>query len=336
MSDLSQDIHACFLPAFGDLTLLSQVRRFLEAGCVAVLPGESRQEYVARKMSDARRSEETAAMFRELAEAARDLAGHPVLVAVDQELGGIERLHALVPPLPSASEAARMTEAEIAEAAEAVARGARGLGVNMFLSPIVDVVTGSNPWLLGRTVSADPAIQGRVAAAFVRGAQRAGVLCTAKHFPGHHDITGDPAIDASAVVTGKLDDLRAGYDPFHEVIAAGVKAIMTGPAPVPALDPDHAASTSSRVVSLLRDEFGFKGLVVSDDLDSAAVMRGRTVAQRAVDALKAGSDLLLVAGTEQLPDLARAVAEAVAEGRLSAARVAEAAARVRRAALATA
>ncbi|WP_395820149.1 glycoside hydrolase family 3 N-terminal domain-containing protein [Devosia sp.] len=328
-NQLNSDIHAVFLPAFADLALSPEVEAFLRRGCVAVLPGESRAEYVGRDMSADRQATETSTDFRNFVDAAKLAAGGPLLVAVDQEMAGIQRLHRLVPPLPTAKEASALSANEIESRTRVVAAAARQLGVNMFLSPIVDLVTGRNVWLDRRTISTDGEVVGRIASAFVAGAQAERVVCTAKHFPGFFDISADPAIDETAVVSGSVQDLEAGYGPFHEVISAGVKAVMVGPAPVAALDRSNSASTSPAVIGMLRRQFAFDGVVVSDDLDSPAVMLGKTVAHRAVDALNAGCDLLLVAAGSHLPDLAGFVGDAVKAGILKAERVAEAANRVR-------
>ena len=329
MSDLEQNIHAVFLPAFAELEISDAVAAFLRKGCRAILAGETRGEYVAREMSSSRITAEKPEGFLEFAAEARSAANGPVLIAVDQEMAGIQRLHGLVPPLPSHDELSSASPYAVETAAGTVAAAAKAIGVNMFLSPIIDVVTGHNPWLERRTISTDPNTVALLGAAFVRGVQKENVVCTAKHFPGHHDVTADPAIDATAVVKGNVDDLVPGYGPFEAVIASGTKAIMTGPMPVPCLDADESASTSASVVSMLRKSFGFEGLIVSDDLDNAAVMRGKSVAEKAVDALAAGSDLLLVAASEHLPELAEAVADALADGRLNVERVNAAAEKVR-------
>ena len=329
MSDLKQNIHTVFLPAFAELEISDAVAAFLRKGCRAILPGETRDEYVAREMTNSRIAAEKPEGFLEFAAEARSAADGPVLIAVDQEMAGIQRLHKLVPPLPTYKDLSTASPDAVETAASAVAAGAKAIGVNMFLSPIVDVVTGYNPWLDRRTISTDPNAVASFGAAFVRGVQKENVVCTAKHFPGHHDVTADPAIDATAVVKGNVDDLAPGYGPFEAAIASGTKAIMTGPMPVPCLDADESASTSASVISMLRNAFGFDGLIVSDDLDNAAVMRGKSVAEKAVDALAAGSDLLLVAASEHLPELAEAVADAVADGRLPVERVNAAAERVR-------
>ncbi|WGS53855.1 glycoside hydrolase family 3 protein [Paraburkholderia sp. D15] len=328
MNDLIQDAYAVLLPAFGGLELDDAVLRHLDRGGVSVLLGESRDEYVARAMSDERRANESAAQFNDVVERARRQAGGGVIVAIDQELAGIQRLHRLAPALPGFDTARGLSADDIAQRCAEVARAARGLGVNLFLAPIVDVVSGINPWLERRNLGVDPHEVSRIASAFVRGVQSAGVAATAKHFPGH-PVTGlDPALH-EAIVSATLDELQPGLGVFREVIGAGVKAVMTGPALVPAFDSEAPSSTSRGTVAFLREHLGFDGLVISDDLDAPGILRGRTVEAVAVASLAAGCDLLLVSSQAGLDTIARTVVEAVERGALAADRLAEAARRVR-------
>lgn len=137
-------------PAIDARSLLEHIADHLRSGGSSVLLGETRDEYVARSMSTERRSTETASWFREVAASARKSAGGTALVAVDQELGGIQRLHDLATPLPTASAAATLSTSSLLAAAAQLATECSGLGVNVVLSPIVDIVTGPNPWLDGR------------------------------------------------------------------------------------------------------------------------------------------------------------------------------------------
>src|SRR5262249_26999620 len=132
------------------------------------------------------------------------------------------------------------------------ATAAKHLGINMFLAPILDVVTGLNPWLAGRTLGRDIEQVSRIGAAYVRGVQRAGVIAVAKHFPGYPDLAGDPALDQ---VSLSLDEseLWRHAKPFRHAVVAGVKAMMMGPAPVAALDRHHSASLSPKVIRALKD-----------------------------------------------------------------------------------
>jgi beta-N-acetylhexosaminidase len=316
---MSNEVHraayAVLLPAFSSLELDDTVRRYLSRGGVSILLGETRDEYLARNMSFERRRSETQAHFMGIAKQAAACAGSPVLVAVDQELGGIQRLHGLVPGMPSA-DALKHLSADVIEARSyEMASSARAMGVNLFLAPIVDVVTGINPWLHNRNLGPDPAEVSRIACAFIRGVQRAGVIATAKHFPGHYQTEHDPAV-ARATVSGSVDALEDGLDVFRQVIAAGVRAVMPGPAVFPALDPSQSASTSQAVIGLLRDRLAFDGLIISDDLDAVSILQDNSITETAITALKAGAHLLLVSSEAGLDGIAQAIVDAVENGEL--------------------
>jgi beta-N-acetylhexosaminidase len=328
LNHLIRDAHAVLLPAFGGLELDDVVWRYLDNGGVSLLLGESRDEYVARAMSDERRARESSAQFGSITELARRHAGGGVIVAVDQELGGIQRLHHLVPALPPLEKARVLSTDEITRQSAEVAKAARSLGVNLFLAPIVDVVSGTNPWLERRNLGVDPAEVSRIACAFVRGIQAAGVAATAKHFPGHPVTELDPAL-YEAVVSTTMDELRPGIEVFRDVISAGVRAVMTGPALVRAVDFEEPSSTSRDTLSFLRGQLAFEGLIISDDLDAPGILRGRTVEAAAVASLVAGADLLLVSSESGLDAIVRTIVEAVESGVLAQERLAEAAQRVR-------
>jgi len=333
MSDewaLLRDVRAVFLPAIDVVTLPQHIADHLRGGGTSVLLGESREEYVDREMSTGRRSSETVDWFSGITNDIRAAAGGQALVAVDQELGGIQRLHHLVSPLPSPEDAAVIHDQAIEVAADRLASECEALGVNVVLAPIVDVLAGPNPWLERRTLSHDPATVRRIASAFVRGLQRSQrVAATAKHFPGHPIVPLDPAVDEGAVVHASLAELEPTLDAFRGVIDSGVRVVMVGPALVPAFDTDHAASRSATVVQALRSDHGFDGVVLSDDLDQLGVLRGDTMEQASIDALNAGVDWLLVAGTTQLPGLVSSVAEAIIDGRIEWRRLVDAANSVR-------
>jgi beta-N-acetylhexosaminidase len=281
--------HAVLLPAVAGLDV-DALAPLLDRGCRAVLLGETRAEYLAREMSAERVAEETREAVQQVVAELQAHTDGALLVAVDHEVVGIRRFAHLLPP--------------------DVGHGLRELGVNVVLGPIVDVVRGPNPWLAGRNLGSDPedvAFAGRAA---VEELQAAGVAAVAKHYPGHSTLVDDPAV-SPAVLTAPLEEL-----PFAAVIDAGVRGIMLGPAVVVALDPSEAASCSTAVVRRIREQLGFEGTLVSDDLDAAGILRGRTVGEAAVASLSAGADLLLV-GAEAAPEAAAALAAAVPEERLA-------------------
>ena len=326
-SELERDAHTVMFPAFdlpeGKPWLLDLLRR----GTVAVIIGESRGEYTSRSMSSARRSKESPHTLMELTGALRAKASRPILIAVDQEPWGIQRLHALVPAFPSGADLLRMPNNEIICAARTLARAARKLGVSAFLSPVLDKLCGENTWLEGRTLEADHDEIARIAASFVVGIQQAGVLAIAKHFPGFPRLNADPALHDTRVQAADWD--VKSLVPFREVVAAGAVAMMIGPAIVTSIDPAEPASTSGVTVRMLRENLGFAGVVVSDDLDAPATLRGRSVESTALASLLAGADLLLVPGGPHVRDVAEALVSAAVSDSSVAFRLSTAARRVR-------
>ena len=112
--------------------------------------------------------------------------------------------------------------------------------MNCFLAPILDVVTGNNPWLSGRTWTTNPKEIARVSSAYIRGIQQSGIAATAKHFPGFHDIPLDPAIESQAIVKGSFKPEH--LMPFQDAIQHQVEMIMVGPAIVEDLDANIPAT----------------------------------------------------------------------------------------------
>ncbi|MGC0366920.1 beta-N-acetylhexosaminidase [Rhodococcus sp. 27YEA15] len=327
LSALERDAYAVMFPAFDASHVDTWLADLLRGGTVAVIVGESREEYVSRKMTPARRDSETSQSLRELTSALASATDESVLVAVDQEPWGIQRLHTLVPQFPPADELTQMTDADIESASHAVALAAAGLGVNAFLSPVLDRLVGGNPWLVGRTLDLPHAEIARIGAAFVRGIQAAGIVAIAKHFPGFPLLDQDPASNDTSV--SAKDWSADALVPFGAVVDAGVSAVMVGPAIIEAVDPNEPATTSAVTVRSLRNDLRFGGVVVSDDLDAPATTRGRSLEETALVSLLAGADLLLIPGGDEVAVVARSLAAAAAGDQQIAERLTEAANRVR-------
>jgi beta-N-acetylhexosaminidase len=200
--------------------------------------------------------------------------------------------------------------------------------VNWDLAPVADVNVPANPVIGVRAFGDDPQVVGAHVAAFVRGLQRFHVAACAKHFPGHGATEQDSHLELP-VVTG---DLEAALEPFRAAIAAGVRTIMTAHVRVPSLGPDPATLNERVVGDLLREELGFRGVVVADALEMRGVSAAFGVEEAAVRALAAGVDVLCVGhdlGGGDVAAIERAILSAVATGRLPEARLAQAAERTR-------
>ncbi len=176
----------------------------------------------------------------------------------------------------------------------------RAIGIHWNFFPDADVNSNpANPIINTRSFGEDPQQVGNLATAYIKGAHEAGMLTTVKHFPGHGDTATDSHLGVASVNVDRahLDSIE--LPPFRQAIAAGVDAVMVAHVTVPALDPDpnHVATISSSVVTdLLEKQMGFKGLIVTDALDMAGLTHlfANNIGRAAVEAFKAGNDLLLI------------------------------------------
>jgi beta-N-acetylhexosaminidase len=256
----------------------------------------------------------------ELTAAARRL-GPDVLVLVDHEGG---RVHRLPPPFtrfPSAAVVGRTGDPALAAAvATAMARELRAAGFDSGLTPVLDCLTDPASTAIGdRAFAADPEAVTACGVAFIGAALAAGLLPVAKHFPGHGRTAVDSHLDLPEVAVDRDALERVELVPFRGALDAGCPAVMVAHLRFAALDPDWPASLSPAVIGgLLREEWGFDGLVLSDDLEMQAVARGWGVGPAAARFLEAGGDLALVcrnAGARQ--SALDAVAAAVADRRVA-------------------
>ena len=270
-----------------------------------------------------------------LTQAAHAVSPHAV-IAVDEEGGDVTRLHASTGSPVLGPAALGVADDLVLTRATGRAIGAElaALGIDLDLGPVADVNSNpDNPVIGVRSFGADPAKVAVHVAAWLLGLQETGVAACVKHFPGHGDTAQDshlslPVLDVELSVLVARELL-----PFAAAVEAGTAAVMTSHLLVSAVDPTAPATLSRKVLSLLRDRLGFDGLLVSDALDMAGASSGRGIPEAAVQALAAGADLLCLGADKEVDlvlDVQSAVVAAVRTGRLSEARLAEAAARVER------
>ena len=245
----------------------------------------------------------------------------PLIVAADFELGVSMRLNGTT-VFPHAMAFGATGKTENAEAfGRITALEARAIGVHWNFFPDADVNSNpANPIINTRSFGEDPKQVGDFVAAYIRGAHEGSMLTTAKHFPGHGDTAADSHLGL-AHVTGdraRLDTVE--LPPFRRAIEAGVDAVMVAHVTVPALDPEpnRVATTSRAIVDgLLKEEMGFKGIVVTDALDMAGLTRlyAKDIGRAAVESFKAGNDMLIIPA--DLDASYRSVLQAVRSGEIS-------------------
>lgn len=321
MSELSRHAHAVLFPVLETLEIDDHISRFLDNGGRSLLFGETGEEYVSGRMSQQRLSRETLEAWHGAIEIATARAGKLILAA-DADIAAVHRLQGVSAKLPARDTAQRMSESELEQVCFETACGVVDAGINLALSPTAEVLTGSNQWLEGRTLADDPQTASRMVRSYIRGARRAGLKTTLKHFPGHPVLRGHPAKD-EATVPSSLDELRAQWGAFRVGIEEGVSAVMMGPARFEAFKPATAGSLSAELIALLRRELEFEGLVMTCDLDHKATIGDRSVGETAVDALAAGADLLLLSpkAVPYIDEVAAAIVKAVEGGRLDPSRL---------------
>lgn len=258
--------------------------------------------YVAKRNLRGRTLAEVADNIAEL-QAVRQRSGlPPLLVAGDQEGGPVSHLSPLLEAMPALSSLVGAGDQRwrAHRYGAQQGQGLSALGVNLNFGPVVDLrpAGADNPHdrltlLSARTIAADPAIVGTVAAGYIDGLSERGVRATLKHFPGLGRVRQDTHLRPA-----RLDEspatLAADWQPFRQLASHPGAAIMLGHVTLAAIDPQRAASHSAAVVDgLLRSEWDYDGVLITDDLNMGAVY-DLGVGRVASEALAAGVDLVLV------------------------------------------
>jgi len=245
----------------------------------------------------------------------------PLLFAADFERGVPMRLMGAT-VFPHAMAFGGDGKAEDAEAfGRITAEESRAIGIHWNFFPDADVNSNPvNPIINTRSFGEDPKQVGDLVAAYIKGAHEGGMLTTVKHFPGHGDTATDSHLGVASVNVDRahLDSIE--LPPFRQAIAAGVDSVMVAHVTVPALDsdPNHVATISPEIVSdLLQKQLGFKGIIVTDALDMAGLTHlfANNIGRAAVEAFKAGNDLLLIPA--DFPASYNAMLQAVRSGEIS-------------------
>jgi beta-N-acetylhexosaminidase len=259
-----------------------------------------------------------------------DLAPSRLLVAVDQEGGTVQRVRAPATVWPPMRRLGATGDAALAEAVgRALGEELAAIGIDLDFAPVLDVDTNpDNPVIGARSFARDAGEVTRLAGAFARGLAAAGVIACGKHFPGHGDTSVDSHL-ALPRVDHDLARLRAvELAPFRAL--AWLPTIMTAHVVFAALDDARPATLSPAVIEgLLRGELGYRGVVISDDLEMNAIVGHYGVCEAAEQAIAAGCDTLLICEREDWQQEVHAhLTRAAERSQALRRRVAESAARV--------
>ncbi|ALF51951.1 glycoside hydrolase [Nostoc piscinale CENA21] len=259
--------------------------------------------------------------FKELIDQIREYAERDsMFMTLDHEGGRVVRTPLPITRFPYAM----LLRSQAREVAKATARELKSLGINVSWSPVADVYSNPlNPVIGPRAFGNTTETAAQYALEYYLGLQESGILGCAKHFPGHGDTSTDSHVELP-VLNLTVQDLRdRELIPFKALIAAQIPLIMTTHILFPQIDPDVPGTISQRILkNILREELGFEGVVVSDDLDMKAISDMFTQSGTVARAFNAGCDLFILSrninssSLERTYYMAKDFADALSQGSL--------------------
>ncbi|NQX67048.1 beta-N-acetylhexosaminidase [Paenibacillus alba] len=321
---LRQKVGQLFICGFESLEPNASITQLIEAyGIGGVI-------YFRRNVQDAL---QLAHLSNELQDISLRSGGQPLFIAVDQEGGMVSRIEKGATLLPgNMALGAAFAPAGVYASSKVMGKELRQMGVNMNFAPCLDINNNRlNPVIGVRSYGETAAIVSDMGTHAVKGLQDMGVIATVKHFPGHGDTSEDSHHDLPVVPHSMERLMELELAPFIKAIEGGVDAIMTAHVVFATLEEKGVPSTLSyRILTeLLREQLGFKGLIVTDCLEMKAISEGIGVAEGAVRAIEAGSDIILVSHMlDRQVAAIEAVIAAVESGRISESRIDESVLRV--------
>jgi len=246
------------------------------------------------------RNYESPKQISELATAIHEARSPPLLVAVDQEGGRVQRFREPFTRLPPMRSLGHLYDEDAAQALTAarafgwlMAAELRAVHVDLSFAPVVDLDLGLAEVIGDRALHSEASVVTGLAAAFAAGAHAAGMAVVAKHFPTHAGAVSDSHTDFAAD-SRNYNELWDDLDPYRHLIATGLPGIMVGHVSFPEVDPLPASLSSWWIRDELRGQLQFGGAILSDDVTMAGAAVAGTCSGRAVQALEAGCDMVLV------------------------------------------
>lgn len=335
---LEQAVGQMLLIGFRGLELESEVRALLrevQPGGVVLF------DYDGPSSGELPRNIESPAQLRTLTTQLQEFAEIPLLIAIDAEGGYVNRLkekYGFTVLVPTAQTLGAGPVAETASVAAALADELAAAGINWDLAPVVDVNIDPESPAIGRwerSFSDNPSVVAAHAEAFLAALQDGEIAPTLKHFPGHGSASGDTHLGVTDVT--ETYQREAELAPYRALLDAGYDgAVMTAHIVNRQLDASGRPATLSRPImtDLLRGELGFDGVIVSDDMQMGAIVEQYSLTQAAIEAIRAGVDIVVLAnqaGDYALANVYRvrdAILNAVASGEIPKAQIYKSATRI--------
>ncbi len=258
--------------------------------------------------------------------------GWPLFISVDQEGGRVARLKSPFtnyPPLCCLGEA--QSKALAIRFAKALAIELLEVGINMDYAPVLDVHTNpKNPVIGDRAFSSSPDETANLGNAFIKGFRQAGIIPVGKHFPGHGDTHLDSHLDLPYVNRTKEELENVELIPFKQTIEQGLEVLMTAHVVYSQWDEKNPATFSKAILqNILRKRLGFKGIVISDDLEMKAVEKYFPLDSIPHLGLEAGLDIFLIChNLDKVKELQDLITKSVTSGKVTRTRIEESLSRI--------
>jgi beta-N-acetylhexosaminidase len=255
----------------------------------------------------------------------------PLFVSIDEEGGKVSRLPGIkkIPTARSIGDTGDLTYAQ--NIGKFLGNASKLMGMNVDYAPVLDINSNpNNPVIGNRSYGTTSEIVSNMGREVMKGIQSTGTISVVKHFPGHGDTSVDSHLDLP-VVHKSLQQLQSfEWKPFEDAIQQGTDAVMIAHILFPKIDKTYPASLSSTIITdQLRKKIGYNGVVITDDLTMGAITKNYGIGNAATQAVKAGSDILLVAhGYENISDVIRSLKEGITNGSLTEKRIDESVMRI--------
>ncbi len=282
--DLSKKLGQMFFVGFEGYTLTKEIKHFLEI----VQPGG-----IIFFECNIKDKKQVKKLIRDI----NDSLVIKPFIAVDQEGGAVERLRKICTSVPSVWGLSKIGLKELLEAQKIIAEELRELGFNMNFVPVLDINSNpKNPIIGTRAISDNPKIVSEYGSEVIKLFLKNQIIPVAKHFPGHGDLDIDSHLSLPVLSKDKKQLNNFELIPFKKAIQIKTPVIMAGHIQIPSLERDKRKPTSlSKAVldNLLRKELGFKGLIVTDELNMKGITKNFSLEEASLEAINAGVDLLL-------------------------------------------
>lgn len=245
----------------------------------------------------------------------------PLFLCIDEEGGSISRLPKEYRRLPDPFQIGEINDVDLAfQFGQLLGNRVKSLGLNLNFAPVLDIHSNpDNPVIGKRAYGTNPERVSDIGLEVAKGIRNSSIIPAVKHFPGHGDTSTDSHLELP-IIDKSLEELR-NFEliPFEDAIENNIEMIMMAHILLPSLDKDYPATLSKKIVhDLLRDEMGYEGVIVSDDMTMGAIVNNFTLEDACIDFLKAGGDILLVCHGEDNPRIVfDKIIDAVEIGELS-------------------